>query len=126
MFSRYETVNETAINSEKVKSIVGYDANALCLSAKHANWPLTLYVCNRDNQLVSEKSNFLQTERQYIAFISKHHHDQNSNSSVTTSFISLLHRVFTHAPDAICVSCKTFWEFLGCYHHTHACMSLVS
>ena len=67
VFSCYEKIIETAINDEIVKSIVGYDANALYLSAIGGNMPtgpLTHYVCNSDNALVSEKSKFLQTERQ--------------------------------------------------------------
>ena len=62
MFSCYEKTNETAINDEKVKSIVGYDANALYLSAIGGNMstgPLSHYVWNSDNTLVTEKSNFL-------------------------------------------------------------------
>ena len=80
MFSRYEKIIETAINDEIVKSIVGYDVNALYLSAIGGNMPtglLTHYVCNSDNALVSEKSKLLQAERQYVAFISKQHHDKN-------------------------------------------------
>ena len=129
VFSRYEKVNETAINDEIVKSIVGYDANALYLSAIGGNMPtgpLTHYVCNSGNALVSEKSKVLQAERQYVAFISKHHHDQNPSCSVTTRFTNMRHQVRTLVPDAICVSCKTVWEFMGCYHHAHDCISLVS
>ena len=69
MFSRYAKTNETVINDEKVKSIVGYDAKALYLSAIGGNMPtgpLTHYVCKSDNALVSEKSKFLQAERQYV------------------------------------------------------------
>ena len=58
VFSRYEKTNEIVIDDEKVKSIVGYDANALYLSAIVGNMPtgpLTHYVCNSDNALVSEK-----------------------------------------------------------------------
>ena len=63
VFSRYEKTNETAINDEKVKSIVGYDANALFLSAIGGNMPtgpLTHYVCNSDNALFSKKCKVLQ------------------------------------------------------------------
>ena len=129
MFSRYKKINETAINDEKVKSRVGYDANALYLSAIGGNMPtgpLTHYVCNHDNTLVSEKSKFLQAERQYVAFISKHHHDQNPSCSVTTRFTKRRHQVRTLVLDAICVSCKSVWEFMGCYHHAHDCINLVS
>ena len=61
VFSRSEKTNETVINDEKVKSIVGYDANALYFSAIGGNMPtgpLTHYVCNSDNALVSEKCKF--------------------------------------------------------------------
>ena len=51
--------------------------------------PLTHYVCNSDNALVLGKSKFLQAERQYVAFISKHHHDQNPSCSVTTRFTNI-------------------------------------
>ena len=118
--------NETVINDEKVKSIVSYDANALYLSAIGGNMPtgpLTNYVCNSDNTLVSKKSNFLHAERQYVAFISDQHHDRNPICSVTTRFTNMLHQVRTLVRDAICVSCKTVWEFLGCYHHAHDYMS---
>ena len=129
VFSRYKKNNETAINDEKVKSIVGYDANAFYLSTIGGNMPtgpLTHYVCNSDNTLVSEKSKFLQAERQYVAFISKHHHDQNPNCSETTRFTNMRHQVRTLVPHANCVSCKIVYEFLGRYHHTHDCMSLVT
>ena len=87
---------------------------------------LTHYVCNSDNALVSEKSKLLQAERQYVAFISKQHHYQNPSCSVTTRFTNMRHQVRGLVPDAICVSCKTVWEIMGCYHHAHDCMSLVS
>ena len=129
VFSRYEKINETAINDEKVKSIVGYDANALYLSAIGGNMPtgsLTHYLCNNEDTLVSEKSKFLQAERQYVAYISNNHHDQNPSCSVTTRFTNMRHQVRTLVPDAICVSCKVVWEFMGCHHHAHDCISWVS
>ena len=58
VFSRYERTNETVINNEKVKSLLGYDANALYLSAIGGKMPTghwTYYVSNSDNTLVSEK-----------------------------------------------------------------------
>ena len=59
MFSRYEKINETTIDDEKVKSIVGYDANALYLSAIGGNMPtgpLTHFEWDhQNNSLVAEK-----------------------------------------------------------------------
>ena len=114
---------------KQVKSLVGYDANALYLSAIGGvmpTGPFTHYVCNSDNTLVSEKGNFLQAERQYVAFISKHHHNENPNCSENHLFHKYAPQVRTLVPDAICVSCKTVWEFLGCCRHAYDCMSLVS
>ena len=128
VFSRYKKTKETVLYDEKVKSLVGYDANALYLSAIGINMPtgpLTHYVCNNENTLDYGKSKFLQAERQYVAFISKHH-DQNPSCSVTTRFTNMRHQVRTLFPDAICVSCKIVWNFMGCYHHAHDCISLVS
>ena len=57
VFSRYEKVNETSIDDVKVKSIVGYDANALYLSGIGGNMPtgpLTRYEW-KENCLIAEK-----------------------------------------------------------------------
>lgn len=127
VFSRYEKVNETSIDDVKVKSIVGYDANALYLSGIGGNMPtgpLTRYEW-KENCLIAEKNKLLKAERIYVAFMATQHHNNSPSCSVSTRFTNKHHQIGIFIPDAICVQCKIVWEFMGCYHHAHDCISLV-
>ena len=127
-FSRYEKVNNFFIGGDEnklVKSIVGYDANALYQYAIGGNihsGPYIVYEPNSGNRHQPHRHPFQMTEREFVCFSSKQHYN-NSPSCVVTSGFSYSHtKIGNFFPKACCKPCRIVWEFMGSYHHAHSCL----
>ena len=108
-----------------VKSIVGYDANALYQYAIGGNihsGPYIVYKPNSGNRLQPHRHSLQIAERDLVYFSSKEPYI-NSPSCVVTSGFSYSHtKIGKFFPNAYCKPCRIVWEFMGFYHHAHSCL----
>ena len=92
VFSRYEKVNKSFIGEDEnnlVKSIVGYDANALYLHANCENiptGPYTVYKPNSVNRLQPHRHPLQVAEREFVYFSPKEHYINSPSCMVTSRF----------------------------------------
>ena len=119
IFHRMQIAGETLIkNKEVCQKIVGYDANSLYLWCMAQEMPTGFYSLREKRNNFKKSTRYSNQAIQWLSFLNQQkgifiRHAENSIHGEV--------RIENYLVDGYEESCKTIYEFYGCYYHGHDC-----
>ena len=118
IFHRYHEAGVTHLRNENgkiVRSIVGYDANALYLKCITENMPTgTPTIYRKDKDFRPQSNNFYNMSQEFLSYMSF-----KDGVHIISKFNGKERRVGGRLVDGYCQATNTVYQFHGCYWHGH-------